>query len=103
MLNRGLFLLLLTAAALASPPRADVQQPGSPRPKLIHAGRLFDGTSTVIRERVSILLDGDRIVDVQRGFVRPAGAEVIDLSRAFVMPGLIDCHTHITGEGTADA
>jgi imidazolonepropionase-like amidohydrolase len=65
---------------------------------VIHAGRLIDGTSTTVRERVSILVAGERIVDVQPGFVTPAGAQVVDLSRGTVMPGFIDSHTHITSE-----
>ena len=65
---------------------------------VIHAGRLIDGTSTTVRERVSVLIAGDRIVDVQPGFAAPAGAKVIDLSSATVMPGFIDSHTHITSE-----
>ena len=56
-----------------------------------------------MRQRVSIVVRADRIVDVQDGFVTPAGARIIDLSRSTVMPGLIDSHTHITGEGTSDA
>jgi len=87
----------------AAPPGAAVQQESPSAVTVIHAGRLIDGTSATVRERVSILIAGDRISDVQAGFVRPAGAQVIDLSRGTVMPGLIDSHTHITGEGTSDA
>ncbi len=69
----------------------------------VQAGRLIDGTSTSVRERATILIKGDRITAVQDGWQAPAGAKVIDLRTSTVMPGLIDAHTHITGEGTANA
>jgi imidazolonepropionase-like amidohydrolase len=75
-------------------------------PKLdsvIHAGRLIDGTSAMVRQSVSVLVAGERIVGVQDGFQTPAGARVIDLRAATVMPGFIDSHTHLTGEGTGNA
>lgn len=82
-------------AQQAPPPKAD---------RIIHAGRLIDGTGTTVRTRVSILIAGDRIIGVQDGFAAPSpGTAVTDLSSATVMPGFIDSHTHITGEGTADA
>lgn len=62
---------------------------------VIHAGRLFDGVSKVQREKMSIVVRDDRIVDVRPGFVTPEGAKVIDLSTRTVMPGLIDMHMHI--------
>lgn len=70
---------------------------------VIQAGRLIDGVGTAPRERASILVTGDRIVAVQDGWQTPPGAKVIDLRSSTVLPGLIDCHTHITGEGTGNA
>ncbi len=64
----------------------------------IHAGRLIDGTGSVPKSQVTILVHDDRIVSVTPGFTQPAGASVIDLSNATVLPGLIDCHVHLTGQ-----
>ncbi len=91
----------------ASRPRPVRRRPpaaaAAPRRVVVHAGRLIDGVSATARERVSIVIEGDRITAVENGFTRPAGAEVVDLSSATVLPGLIDAHTHITGEGTGNA
>jgi imidazolonepropionase-like amidohydrolase len=90
--------LLVAAACLLSaqtqPPKVDI---------VIQAGRLIDGLSTSARGQTSILIAGDRIVAVQDGWQAPAGARVIDLRTSTVLPGLIDAHTHITGEGTGNA
>jgi len=64
---------------------------------VIHAGRLFDGTSDRLLSNEVIVIDGQRIVQVgAAGEVKiPTNARQIDLRNATVIPGLIDGHTHI--------
>lgn len=92
---RRIALVFTAAAALAAP-----RQTGE---LVIHAGRVIDGTSAEPRGRTTIRIKGDRIVSVSGGWADPAGAELLDLRAFTLMPGLIDSHTHITQEGTADS
>lgn len=64
---------------------------------VIRAGRLFDPKSGANLTNQTIVIKGDRIVDVGAAdrVQIPAGARVIDLSRATVLPGLIDRHVHL--------
>ena len=63
----------------------------------IKAGRLIDGRGGAPVPNAVILVRGERIQAIGANLAVPAGARVIDLSSATVLPGLIDCHTHITG------
>ncbi len=66
---------------------------------LIHAGRLIDGVGAAPRERMTVIVDGDRIRSVEQGFAAAGiGDEVVDLSGATVLPGLMDMHVHLTSQ-----
>lgn len=58
---------------------------------------LFDATGAEPAENVTVVCDGDRIVDVARSSASlPRSAtEVFDCAGRTVMPGLMDAHVHI--------
>ena len=85
-------LLLLTGAA----PPAE-----APRPVVVRAARLFDGTSDeVVSGGVAVLVEGGKIRALGKNVAVPAGAEVVELGDVTLLPGLIDAHTHLSVESS---
>ncbi|MCE7863610.1 MAG: amidohydrolase family protein [Bacteroidetes bacterium CHB5] len=70
---------------------------------LIHCGLLIDGKSKTLQSQVTIVVEGNKIVSVDKGFTK-AGKDdkLIDLSKKTVMPGLIDMHVHLESETSKD-
>lgn len=66
----------------------------APPVTVVRAGRLFDPRSGTLLTNQTIVIRGDRIVDVGASPQIPAGARTIDLSSMTVLPGLIDTHLH---------
>lgn len=62
-------------------------------------GVLIDGNGGAARPGSTVVVDGDRIVEVSQQ--RDFGSEVrvVDLGGKTVMPGLIDCHAHFAHWG----
>lgn len=65
---------------------------------VLQAAQMIDGTGAAPLRPAMIRIDGDRIVAVGAKVSVPAGARVIDLGDATLLPGLIDLHTHLTGD-----
>jgi imidazolonepropionase-like amidohydrolase len=47
----------------------------------------------------SVVVKDGKIAAVGEKVMEPAGATIIDAGGQFVMPGIIDCHSHIAGDG----
>lgn len=91
-----LFILGLLLAATVTLAQSDEHK------TVIHAGTLLAVPGEAASNRQTIVLEGNRIVRVESGFVDPAEiddqATLIDLSEKFVLPGLMDMHVHLLGE-----
>lgn len=65
---------------------------------ILKAARLIDGTGAPTLQPAMIRVEGERIVEVGSNLRVSAGARVIELGDATLLPGLIDLHTHLTGD-----
>jgi imidazolonepropionase-like amidohydrolase len=71
---------------------------GQQKIKAIKAGSIIDVVSGTVLTNQIILISSDTIMNVGANLIIPPDAEIIDLTHSTVLPGLIDCHTHLTGE-----
>ena len=66
---------------------------------LVHCGTLIDGIQNEAQSQVTIVVEGKKIIAVQKGFTAPTGTDkVINLKNQTVMPGLTDMHVHLEEE-----
>lgn len=91
--RRPFALLFLSLASLMAPLSA--QPP--PARIIVRGGTLIDGTGAPPRSNSAIVIEGDRIHQVDANGYVVAGATVIDATGKFILPGLIDSHAHYNG------
>jgi imidazolonepropionase-like amidohydrolase len=58
--------------------------------------RVFDSITGLLIEASSVVIEGERIVEVTRESRTFADTQVIDAAGRVVLPGLIDAHVHVT-------
>ena len=69
----------------------------------IHCGNLIDGKSNEVQAQMTIVVQGNKIVGIEKGFSKPGESDkLLDLSTKTVLPGLIDMHVHLEGETNKD-
>jgi imidazolonepropionase-like amidohydrolase len=87
-----LFSIVLTLSALAAPAQA--------QRTLLHCGTLIDPAVNdgPVAER-TVVVEGAQVTAVEEGYAAAQdGDQVVNLRQAYCMPGLIDMHTHLSGE-----
>lgn len=80
-------LMLACAAACAAEPATIA----------VKAAHMVDVRNGTLVDNAVVLISGERITAAGSKLAIPAGAQVIDLGNKTLLPGLIDAHTHITG------
>ncbi len=96
---RGRVSLLSAVLSLSLCVTALAQTAPAPKRVVIRAGHLLDVKSGKMLADQAIVIEGEKIVSVgPAGSAKTDGATMVDRSRDTVLPGLIDAHTHLTGD-----
>jgi imidazolonepropionase-like amidohydrolase len=70
---------------------------------ILHCGTLLDMTSNNGQKDMSVVIEKNKIVDIQKGFLKAGPSDkIIDLKAKTVMPGLIDMHVHLESQTAKD-
>jgi imidazolonepropionase-like amidohydrolase len=91
----AILALSIAAGARAAGP---TDAPPTATPLALHCGHLFDAVAGRLLGETTIVVDGPRIREVRAGRSDVPGAQPVELGTATCLPGLIDAHTHLTGE-----
>ena len=79
--------------------------PETPRPVVLRAPRLLDGTGAPAVPDAALLLSGDRVAYAGPAAGLPsdaAQAPVLDFPGTTLLPGLVDVHVHLVASGGPD-
>ena len=67
----------------------------------LHCGSVFDSKSGKIKKELTIVVEGEKINKILKGYVTPEeGSVAVNLKDKTVYPGFIDMHVHIESESS---
>jgi imidazolonepropionase-like amidohydrolase len=90
--------------AVVSPAAENDKAGTTPEITVVHCGHLIDVDAGKLLGETTIVIEGKRIKELKAGHVDVAGAgKVTDLAASTCLPGLIDSHTHLTGQTSPTA
>jgi len=93
--RRGFIAGVTASIASLGLPWPTIAKPAAAQAILFTNFRLFDGSSTSLRDGLSLLVEGNRIKSIAtHGHAAAPDTRVIDCGGRVIMPGLIDSHWH---------
>jgi len=90
--------LVLCVTAIVPSALSAAGTPAQASVTALNCGHLIDTINGKMLGDSTIVIENGRVREVLNGMQAPAGARLIDLKTETCMPGLIDSHTHLTGQ-----